>query len=95
MDNVTDINKDKQVKDLTADQDRPDVTRILVEYSDGSTKEVEQGAVITMTPVDQSITVNAEFKDMNGKEAAHFFEAMLTMSCQVLGINDDSDPENE
>lgn len=99
MDKVTDINKGKPVKDLVADQDKPDVTRILVEYSDGSTKEVHKGAVVTEKPIEgnlDQLALEVEFKDMKGDEVFNLMQGLFVIACQILQITaDDEAPENE
>lgn len=93
MEKVTDITpkKEKLVKDLVADKDKPTVTKIMVEYSDGTKKELQQGVTLEMV-LDPEDTKNAriliESLNLNRKEFITLTQGMFTLSCQILGIGD-------
>jgi hypothetical protein len=95
-DNVIEMKAGKPVKDLVADQDRPDVTKITVEYSDGTVKELKQGVTMEMGTDPENpkaATLMIEALNLNGEEFITLTQGMFTLACQILGINDEDQPE--
>jgi hypothetical protein len=71
-----------------------DVEKIVIKYADGTEKEITKGAVINMTPNEETdeVTMNFEFVDFKGTDLTNMVYGVVEMGTR-MGMFDGSEDE--
>lgn len=77
-----------KINNLKADQERPNITSIIVGYDNDTKRGIQKGAVLTLDPVEgtNEHKLGIEFINATGADMDTFFMGMFQLSCQALNI---------
>ena len=71
-----------------------DIVKIIVEYDDGTTREVNKGFLCTLTPPkDDSIEYTFDMLHISGAELKDVVGGMLHLGMKLYGSQEDADDE--